>query len=171
MQNNILLADEIDDRLKTYEIVPNAEVYAGILARLDIVDISDVTGAFSVQRVHEVIKISGRLTYQVVQKCIVSLDPVKSAIDTEFTVFFTDKEEELAEDLVVRDDMAEPIENGQIDLNALLIEQISLSLPDYPRADHAEFEDHIEAPEALKPIEERTHRPFEKLLQAVKDDD
>ena len=100
-----------------------------------------------------------------------SLEPVSSHIDEEFEIIFNLTPEESAEDIVLSENMTEPLTGDSIDIGEIIAEQVSLALPAFPQKEGVEFKDHIEAPEALVEPEERTHRPFATLLSdMVKND-
>lgn len=86
----------------------------------------------------------GRLKAQVVQACVVTLDPVEQAIDEEFEIFFLPEEaanrfagEGASGEIDVDfegEDPPEAIVAGEIDLAAIALEQLALALDPYPRA-------------------------------------
>lgn len=90
------------------------------------------------------VKVDGRLKADVVQACVVTLQPVPSHMDHRFSLSFLPadviaadpKTVAEAEVIVVYDeeDPPEPLEGGVIDLGALLTEQFALALDPYPRA-------------------------------------
>lgn len=167
MQENILPIEEVGEKAQQFEIKLDAKECDAVADRIGVIKLSDIAAELSAVQKHEQIKVSGKVSYHVVQECVVTLEDVANDISSEFEVLFTEEEQELTDDTLATEEMAEQIVDGRIDLTELVIQQVSLSLPDYPRADSAKFEDHIEAPEMLEPIEERTHRPFADLLQGV----
>jgi len=168
MQENILPIEEIGEKVQRHKITLDAKECDAVADRIGVIGLSGIVAKLSAVRKHGEIKVSGTVSYHVVQECVVSLEDVPNDITSEFDVLFTEKEQEVTDDTVASESMAEQIVDGRIDLTELVIQQVSLSLPDYPRAESAKFDDHIEAPEMLEPIEERTHRPFAELLQGVK---
>lgn len=62
------------------------------------------------------IELSGKLSCEAVQECVVTLEPVKTVIDTEFDITFSEEEQELAEDTLMPDLALEPVEGDVIDL-------------------------------------------------------
>jgi uncharacterized metal-binding protein YceD (DUF177 family) len=85
--------------------------------------------------------LTAELGASVVQSCVVTLEPVKTRIDTTITRRFVSEmvlpEESEAE--MPEDDTAEPL-GDSIDLEAAMIESLSIELPDYPRAPSAEVQ-------------------------------
>ncbi|MCF3973741.1 YceD family protein [Paracoccus salsus] len=100
--------------------------------------------------------LTGRLTARVVQPCVVTLKPVRTNlvedVRREYSPHVHDPE---AEEVEMPDETLEPL--GQfIDLSAVMIEALSLALPDYPRAAGAEREGDLiedDAPDTRRPFE------------------
>lgn len=87
------------------------------------------------------IVVAGRLKAEVVQECVVTLEPVANTIDTPFEQHYTRRPQSLAADLVIgpKDaEPAEPIEGDSIDLGELVAQHLSLALDPYPRAPDAD---------------------------------
>lgn len=168
MLSEIVRLADIDAKEKTYRINATESDCRELAARLRIPSLADVAANLVLKRAgkHQV-KLSGTLSFTAVQDCVVTLEPVESAIDTEFEIVFSEEEQEAAEDTVMPDLALEPVENGEIDLGEVVAQQISIALPDYPRAEGVVFDGHIEAPEALLPPEQRTSRPFATLLKVA----
>jgi len=90
--------------------------------------------------------LAGSFRAELVQTCVVTLEPVPSVIEEEFTlqylpadeidepIFEPEAEVDLAFDAP---DPPEPLEGGMLDLFGVLVEQLSLALEPYPRADGA----------------------------------
>ncbi len=84
--------------------------------------------------------VSGKLGATVVQPCVVSLDPVTTRIDLPVTrVFLADWSDPDEEEFEIPEgDETEPL-GAEIDPQAIMIEALSLALPQYPRKDGAEL--------------------------------
>lgn len=168
MLSEIVRFAEVDAKGKTVLINATESDCRELSARLRILSLADVKAKLVLKRVSKhLINLTGTLSCKAVQECVVTLEPVETVIDTEFEVTFSEEKQELAEDTVMPDLTIEPVENGVTDLGEIVAQQISIALPDYPRADGVAFEGHIEAPEALLPPEQRTSRPFATLLKVA----
>ena len=88
------------------------------------------------------IEVTGDMESEVVQTCVVTLEPVPAEIREHFRLTFGNVEPEptLGEIDIHFDDSdpPEPIVDGKIDLGALVAEQLSLGLDLYPRKEGAE---------------------------------
>lgn len=92
-------------------------------------------------------KLTGQLTADVVQNCVVTLDPLPSRIEEEFDIEFwplVDVERlesgEGSDDMEVPVDGPEPLpETGLIDVGQIAYELLASALDPYPRKPGAEF--------------------------------
>lgn len=105
----------------------------------------------------------GRLSAEVVQPCVVTLKPVNSMVEADIYRHFTPHIPEAdAEEVEMPDDALEPL--GQfIDLTAIMIEELSLALPEYPRIEGAETPQLDD-----EAAESDTKRPFANLDKLLK---
>ena len=112
--------------------------------------------------------LEGRLTARVVQPCVVTLKPVRSDISDDVRIRFTPHMPDVeAEEVEMLDETLEPLGNF-IDLTAIMVEAISLALPEYPRAEGARL-DEVAPDVAAEPTPD-TRRPFAGLDQLLKKD-
>lgn len=96
-------------------------------------------------------RLEGRLEAEVDQACVVSLEPVRQKVDEAFVRCFgpetaavprADLGEDEAEWLDPEaDDPADPIIGGQIDVGAVVAEELALGLDPYPRKAEAKLPD------------------------------
>lgn len=116
--------------------------------------------------------LNGRLRATVVQPCVVSLRPVRTALDETVTRRYSPHlAAPEADETEMPDETLEPLGNF-IDLGAVMIEELSLALPPWPRAEGAELpEGAQDDPDGGEPggdaSEDGTRRPFaglDKLL-------
>jgi uncharacterized metal-binding protein YceD (DUF177 family) len=91
------------------------------------------------------ILVDGRVTAEIVQDCVVSLEPVEQAIDETVSVRFAPERAEDAgrsgeiEVDLDAEDPPEPLSGSSIDLGALAEEYFVLAIDPYPRAPGAEI--------------------------------
>lgn len=97
------------------------------------------------------IEVKGTLEGDVIQTCVVTLEPVPARVEESFRVTFGDAapEPDLMEiDIDFEDsDPPEPILDGKIDLGAIVAEQLSLGLDPYPRKEGAKLPQEYELKE------------------------
>ncbi len=108
-------------------------------------------------------RVTGVLGASVTQECVVSLEPIKTRIETPVSLrFLPDSmiEHETPED-ILEDDIEEltPI----IDLGAIAVEMLLLALPEYPRIQTAEPLQVTAAPPGADPIKDEDTKAFAGL--------
>ena len=116
----------------------------------------------------EVLSISGRFQAEVVQTCVITLEPVTAELDEEINLVFA-RDIEKSADIVDPED-AEPLDGEMVDLGELVAEEFSLALEPYPRRpdidrgsiDLGPGASLIGEEEARKGTE--SHNPFEVLV-------
>lgn len=116
-----------------------------IAAAFDLLDLSFLKVQGRVWPAEDGAFVEFGMRARVVQRCVVTLDPVTSDIDEQVRLHYTpraalhDETEtvEFAED----DDLPEPLVDGRIDLGAAICEHLALALDPYPRRADAELPD------------------------------
>jgi uncharacterized metal-binding protein YceD (DUF177 family) len=111
---------------------------------LDLQSIDRLVARLSLRRLSSgLIEVKGSLESEVVQSCVVTLEPVPAKVTESFRLTFGDAQPEpdLTEiDIDFEDsDPPEPILDGKIDLGVIIAEQLSLGLDLYPRKAGAEL--------------------------------
>ncbi|MBU2956469.1 DUF177 domain-containing protein [Paracoccus sp. 1_MG-2023] len=145
----------------TFHLRPDGDVRASIADELSLDQLSrlDFRGEVRAEG-REGWRLTGKLTARVTQPCVVTLKPVRTEIDSPVAISFSpDLHIPEGEEVEMPDEEVEPL--GQfIDLSAVMVEALSLALPEYPRVPDAE----LDAPEAVvdaTPAD--TRRPFADL--------
>ena len=87
------------------------------------------------------VSVSGHLSGRVTQACVVTLEPVHSNLEADFSRSFSEQASAEQSDVTLDFDVDEPdcIQDGQIDLGEVVAEEMALALDPYPRAPGAEF--------------------------------
>lgn len=101
----------------------------------------------------------------VTQACVVTLQPVKTRIDTRVRrLFLTDWQEPEGDSVLemTMDEDSDPL-GDLIDLEQITLEAIALALPTYPRAEGAALETKVFAEPGIKPMTEEDAKPFAGL--------
>lgn len=117
-----------------------------LAAALDILSVEKLTADLRISglaggryRLH------GHLTAEVVQACVVSLEPVQGTVDEDIDVEFWPADDigPLAEGehSVLEGEVPEPIEFGRINAGRVVYEVLAAGLDPYPRAPDADFKD------------------------------
>ena len=115
------------------------------------------------------VRVTGALKADVVQTCVVTLDPIDAHIEAAFERRFLPDEKlasEEAHDVFVdadAEDSPEPLTH-EIDLGEILVEELSLNLDPYPRKPGVAFEDDSKA----EPAKENPFAVLAKLKPKTK---
>lgn len=149
-----------------FSLTPDAGRCAAIAAELGIPALSRLSFAGEIRaEAGEAWGLTGRLRARVTQACVVTLKPVKTTLDEtverHYSPHVTAPE---GDEVEMPDETLEPL--GQfIDLAAVMIEELALALPEYPRAEGAEL--------SAAPTEDApdTRRPFEGLDKLLRSRD
>ncbi len=168
-----LSVDQIDDEGITMTVEADAEERAALAARFRIPAVASLK-AEVVIRAHaggRLYLARGSLTADVVQSCVVSLEPVPAKVEERFAATFHAADaavpEELAETGLNADpdwDDPEPVEDGVIDVGELVAQHLSLALDPYPRASGVSME------AMLASAAEQRETPF-AILKSLKQDE
>ena len=111
--------------------------------------------------------LAAQLGATVVQPCSVTLEPVVTRIDVSVERHYTDAP--LQDDIeagseveIPEDDTLEPLPEV-VDLGALLLEELSLAVPAYPRAEGVGLGNVLAGPEGAEPLDDDAIKPFSAL--------
>ncbi|MGE5515842.1 MAG: YceD family protein [Bacteroidota bacterium] len=115
-----------------------------------------------------VIRLDGRFSAEVVQTCVVTLEPVPARLDEEFSLTFGVAEPEVpGEEIELsldEEDPPDPIIDGHIDAGEAVAEHVALALDPFPRKPGIAFEGG-----PVEPVEEEKRpSPFAVLAQLRK---
>ena len=129
------------------------------------------------ERPHNFAKVAGTLTATIEQKCIITEAPVTTEITEDIEGWFAEPEKVVSFNKARREkaikngdeiqmleenEDPEPLTEGQIDLGELAVQHLSLALPQYPKAEGAQYDgDHVNTAEE----EQAFDNPFAKLAE------
>ena len=136
-----LPAARVTEAEQVFPVEANAAECAALAARMGLVAVRSLSCPFRLRRLAggavDVIEAQGRLRAEVVQICVVSLDPFPAVVEEAFTVRFVAAEGGFAEDDEAGFDPEAvdeiPITGGILDLGEAAAEQLALALDPYPR--------------------------------------
>ncbi|MFH5774682.1 YceD family protein [Paracoccus sp. NGMCC 1.201697] len=146
-----------------FELAPDAEGRAAIAAELGLSALPALRLTGEIRPApSDAWEVVARLSAKVVQPCVVTLAPVKTTLSEQVhRIFSPHAAQPEGDDTEMGDEEMEPL--GQfIDVEAMMIEALSLALPLYPRAQGAALDE----PESE--TEEETRKPFAGLADLLK---
>ena len=127
----------------TVTIAPSQEERARIAQWADIDAVESFTATVGLKKLTPTrYAIEASLVADIVQSCVVTLDPVKSHIERSFhrDLFLTQTKPELEIDIApVDEDGREEIATLRYDLAVPVLEELALAIDPYPRAPGVEF--------------------------------
>jgi uncharacterized metal-binding protein YceD (DUF177 family) len=126
-----------------FQITPDASSRKDLADRLDLLHLRKLTFSGTLRpEGHHDWRLEGVLGATVVQPCVITQDPVTTRIDTPVNRLFLRRMPEIDahEAEMPEDDTIEPL-TPELDLGAVMVESLSIALPDYPRADGARIPD------------------------------
>lgn len=144
-------ADKITASPWTDSFEASEKECADLARRFNLEELKNLKAEVTLRRVSggKMVMAEGRFDADVVQKCVVTLEPVRSHISSEFTSMFTENNLRFLPGAEVSvspndEESPEPIENGVIDMGEMIAQQLSLELDPYPRSPRLVGADSIE---------------------------
>lgn len=124
----------------TFSLLPDAATRAALARELGIIAVEALTFQGSLTPVgRRDFTLQAELSARVVQPCVVTLQPVSTALhDTVLRRFSEDYREPVGDEVELQDDTIEPLPEV-IDVGSVATEALALLLPEYPRARDAVF--------------------------------
>jgi uncharacterized metal-binding protein YceD (DUF177 family) len=124
-----------------YPLAAKPEERAALAHRFDLLSLDRLEAEIRLERVAGgMVRLSGRLGADVVQACVISLEPVASTLDQEFIVLYGSPEAGKAVMVDLETDEAEPFDGTAIDIGEAVAQQLAMALDPYPRAPGASLE-------------------------------
>lgn len=107
--------------------------------------------------------LEGRLAAEVVQSCVVTLEPVHTAIDTPVERRYLPRTDAAADETEAADEDGPELFTDRIELAEAIVEALTLAIEPYPRAAGAELGRLLAAPPGTEPLSDEKLRPFSGL--------
>ncbi|MFO1046695.1 MAG: DUF177 domain-containing protein [Geminicoccaceae bacterium] len=138
-----LAVDSVPPEGKAVHLLASPAECDLLAKRLELIDLGRLEGEVLVQPVEgtAAIHVSGHLAADVVQSCVVTLDPVPARVEAEFDRLFSRDVPVEADGEVEVDpegDAPEPLAGATLDLGEILAQELSLAMDPYPRAADAD---------------------------------
>jgi uncharacterized metal-binding protein YceD (DUF177 family) len=144
---------------------------AALAGRFGILAIERLAATVRLMRIAGGVRLEAALEAEVVQECVVMLEPFTSTVSDSFALVYR-RRVEVGEGTTIDVDVDEPLLGDEIDIGEAVAQQLSLALDPYPRSPAAQSR-MTEAAEAMKPAApppegEVTQRPFAELAKLLK---
>jgi len=125
-----------------FSVTATADERHALAQRLDLLALDSLSASGVIRRGPRsgVIIVQGVLRAQVVQRCVVTFEPVADALEVPFERYFSLDAMPLADEVVVgvEDEEPDPLIGDVLDVGELVVEELSLSLEPYPRSPDAD---------------------------------
>lgn len=148
-----------------FELVPSPEALAALASEMDLLGLRKLRfeGQIGAQGATDWL-LTGQLGATVTQPCAVTLVPVTTRIDVPVRRLFVRDYQEIdaPEAEMPEDEDVEPL-GPWIDPEAVMIEALSLAVPDFPRADGAALGQIVLTEPGVAPLTDEAARPFAGL--------
>jgi hypothetical protein len=155
-------AESIGQRDQLHEIEATEAERAALARRFDLVSLDALRATIRLRRMSGgLIEAKGRYLAEVVQSCVVTLEPVPARLAEEFRVLYSTRPAEQQREVIVSAETEDPPEaavRGMIDLGEAAVQQMALALDPYPRAPGARL-----ARETSGKLAEGEESPFSVL--------
>ncbi len=141
--SRVVALDRLPESVLVEATAPERVALAG---RLGIPEVRSVTCRFALRARGAMVQADGVLVADVVQDCVVSLEPVPQRVTERFIIRFVPAGRESDDtDPETPDEI--PYEGSTIDLGEAVAEQLALALDPYPRLDGAEMDPTAQDPD------------------------
>ncbi len=154
--------DDLGAAERVYEIEANEAERAALARRFDLQAIGRLAATVRLGRTHagRFVRLAATLEAEVVQTCVVSLDPVPASVRSTFEILYDPGAGAEGREVVVDAGEVdiEPLEGDMVDIGEAVAEELSLSLDPYPRAPGVEME-------GAESGGDGANRPFETLAR------
>lgn len=120
------------------------------------------------------IRLGADFTADVIQACVISLEPEASRIEASFERLYDPSaapaEADEEADLNLDEEVPEPLPGGILDLGEIIAEELALELNPFPRAPGADFHEFLpESGESKENEDEKPGGSFAALAKLVRD--
>lgn len=159
------LADLSTRKPTSFSLTPGADERAAIAAALDLSGLPKLRFAGQIApQGRSDWTLTAELGATAIQPCVVTLAPVTTRIDEPVTrTYIADLPDPDGAEVEMPDDTSiEPLP-AAIDLVAVMVEALSLALPDFPRAEDAALDQTTYAAPGVAPMTDDDAKPFAGL--------
>ncbi len=127
-------------RPATHRIAADEAERAALARRFDLVSLDRLEAEVRLERRRDgLVRLDALSKADVVQSCVVTLEPVAATIEEPFTLFYGEAPASRELMLDAEAETVEPLEGDRIDIGEALAQQLSLALNPFPRVPSAEW--------------------------------
>jgi len=164
--SHIMVVEQLGEEETSKDLQANPAERSALAKRFSLLALDSMRASLRIRRVRGgVVQVRGVFSADVVQACVVTLEPVPAHIEESILLLYA-PEEGPAESAVVvpaEEAVPEPLVGGVIDLGEAVAQQLALALDTYPRVPGAGFEGQFGGADSGSREETATRRPFAAL--------
>lgn len=147
--------DHVGPAWQSHALEADAAERAALAQRFGLLDLPALTAEVKLRRVRagRYIEAALHLTAEVVQSCVVTLEPVAARVEDSGRELYgpTGGGPETPEEVLVDPDSPEPLEGPSLDLGEIVAQHLALALEPYPRSPGAAGPGEAAAEAAARP--------------------
>lgn len=156
--------DRIGLKEKSYDITASEAEREALAERLGIPSVDSFEAKVGLRMTGggSMVKLNGHVRAELTQICVVTLEPIKTLVDEDFSRLYSIEAGDEAAEVVIEmdeDDAPDPVTDGQIDMGEAAAEHLALAMDPFPRSPDASFE----SPAEPEPEPEEKPSPFAAL--------
>lgn len=139
----LVLLDEVPPNGFEIDHKPEADVLQALAGRFNVEEVADLHfQALLLPLDKQCLQANGKVSGRVRQICGVTLEPLWTYIEENFSTEF--QPQELVSKYIVPEDdfdteLPEAMQNGQVDIGEMVTQLFAMEIPSYPRIEGAEF--------------------------------
>lgn len=142
----LIVAGDISNEARDFNIKAEPEDLPALAQALDVLAVQSIQASMTLHRTKKSIRVRGEVKAVVDQSCVVSLEPVRQRFSEEIDRTYVSSRDEVEQvfkkmnanrEMMIDPDEIDPpevIENGRLDLAAIVLEHVILGIDLYPRA-------------------------------------
>lgn len=131
--------DHIPDTGLHMEFAAPETVRADLARLAGLRELPRLSATFDLTRGGAGVHVIGRVSAQVGQTCVVTLEPIETELEEPIDLVFAPPAQAQGKDLKVDEEAPEPLVDSKVDLGAIATEFLLLGIDPYPRKAGAEF--------------------------------
>ncbi len=157
---------ELDDAVVELTITADAAERAALASRFGLLELNGLSARLAASRVPDssLVRVTGALHAEAIQRCVVTLEPISACIDEPIDALYGPEDDgaDIADTPFEEATPPEPFEGEIIDIGELVAQQLALALDPYPRKSDAVAME-IHASERPSDVDEEVSGPFPAL--------
>lgn len=146
--SRLVAVAEIAPEGREVAVVADAAELVALARRFDLVSLDRLEADVRLRTtLTGELEVTGHVSADVVQRCVVTLEPVAAPVEDSFALRFSREFDEQDEVLDEAAPLIEPWPGDEVDVGEIVAQHVALALNPYPRAPGAALPDGVGAPE------------------------